>query len=70
PISPLKFWTMRSQTSDTLREKLAKLSSDEQAQITSEMEQAVKEFFPANRMCFPAQMIVVTGKKEDLRSSA
>ena len=63
PISPLQFWTMRSQTSDTLREKLAKLSADEQAQIASEIEQAVKEFFPANQMRFPTQMIVVTGKK-------
>jgi ubiquinone/menaquinone biosynthesis C-methylase UbiE len=63
PISPLQFWTMRSQTSDTLREKLAKLPADEQAQITGEIEQAVKEFFPANQMRFPAQMIVVTGRK-------
>lgn len=62
PISPLQFWTMRSQTSDTLREKLAHLSTDEQAQITGEIEQAVKEFFPANQMRFPAQMIIVTGK--------
>lgn len=63
PISPLEFWTMRSQTSDTLREKLAKLSTSEQAQITGEIEQAVQEFFPANQMRFPAQMIVVSGKK-------
>lgn len=63
PISPPQFWTMRSQTSDTLREKLAKLSSDEQAQITSEIEQAVQQFFPANQMRFPTQMIVVTGRK-------
>ena len=63
PISPREFWTIRSQISDTLREKLSKLSADEQTQITSEIEQAVKEFFPANQMRFPAQMIVVTGKK-------
>ena len=63
PISPLEFWAMRSQTSDTLREKLAKLSTGEQAQITGEVEQAVQEFFPANQMRFPAQMIVVSGKK-------
>ena len=61
PLSPLQFWTMRSHTSDTLREKLAKLSSDEQAQIAGEMEQTVKEFFPDNQMKFPAQMILVTG---------
>ena len=62
PISPLQFWTMRSQTSDTLREKLAKLPADEQTQIAGEIEQAVKDFFPSNHMRFPAQMIVVTGK--------
>ncbi|HEU4479945.1 MAG TPA: class I SAM-dependent methyltransferase [Pyrinomonadaceae bacterium] len=63
PISPAQFWTMRSQTSDTLREKLAKLSAGEQAQITGEVEQAVQEFFPSNQMRFPAQMIVVMGNK-------
>jgi SAM-dependent methyltransferase len=63
PISPLEFWTMRSKMSDTLRDKLAQLPIEEQAQITDEIEQAVKEFFPANQMRFPTQMIVVTGKK-------
>jgi len=63
PLSPLQFWTMRSQTSDTLREKLAKLSTGEQAQIAREVEQGVQEFFPHNQMNFPAHMILVTGKK-------
>ena len=63
PISPLEFWTMRSQTSDTLRQKLTQLSKDEQSQITREIEHAVQEFFPANQMRFPAQMIIATGKK-------
>jgi ubiquinone/menaquinone biosynthesis C-methylase UbiE len=63
PISPSEFWTMRSQTSDTLRQKLTQLSRDEQSQIATEVERAVEEFFPANQMRFPAQMIVVTGKK-------
>lgn len=63
PLSPGQFWTMRSQTSDTLREKLAKLSSDERAQIAGEVEQSVKQFFPHNQMKFPAQMILVSGTK-------
>lgn len=63
PISPGQFWTMRSQTSDTLRDKLTTLSADEQAQIAIEIEQAVKEFFPAGQMKFPAQFIVATGNK-------
>lgn len=63
PISARQFWEMRSQTSDTLREKLAKLPPVEQNQIAVEVEQAVKEFFPANQMKFPAQLLVATGKK-------
>jgi hypothetical protein len=62
-ISPLEFWTMRSQMSDTLRDKLNQLSQDEQRQVAGEIEQAVGKFFPENQMKFPAQMIIVTGKK-------
>jgi len=54
---------MRSRTSDTLREKLTTLSADEQSQIAVEIEQTVKEFFPANQMKFPAQFIIATGNK-------
>ena len=63
PISARQFWTIRSQTSDTLREKLNKLSADEQAQIAVEVEQAVQEFFPNDQMKFPAQLIIATGNK-------
>jgi SAM-dependent methyltransferase len=63
PISAIEFWNMRSQTSDTLREKLASLPTEEQMQIGAEVQQAVKEFFPSNRMKFPAQMILASGKK-------
>jgi len=63
PLSPLQFWALRSQTSDTLREKLARLPATQQTEIASEVEEAVKEFFPDNRMKFPAQMIIATGKK-------
>ena len=63
PVSPSEFWAMRSQTSDTLREKLKQLSEREQSQVAREVEVAVRDFFPDNQMKFPAQMIVVTGKK-------
>ena len=63
PISPSEFWSLRSQASETLRQKLTQLSEQERSQITREIEQAVQEFFPANQMKFPAQMIIVTGKK-------
>ena len=63
PISARQFWELRSQTSDTLREKLAKLPATEQTQIAVEMEQAVKEFFPSNQMKFPGQFLIATGTK-------
>ena len=63
PISPKEFWAMRSETSGTLREKLATLSAPQQELIAREVQQAVREFFPNDQMRFPAQMIIVSGMK-------
>jgi ubiquinone/menaquinone biosynthesis C-methylase UbiE len=63
PISPKEFWEMRSETSGTLREKLATLSSPQQELIAQDVQQAVREFFPNDQMSFPAQMIIVSGMK-------
>jgi SAM-dependent methyltransferase len=63
PVSPAEFWAMRSETSDTLRGKLAGLSAEERGRLAQEVQEAVREFFPDDRMSFPAQMLVVTGKK-------
>ena len=64
-ISAAEFWAMRSQTSATLREKLVNLPEEEQNQIAAEVQQLVREFFPNNKMKFPAQMIIVTGRKRN-----
>ena len=63
PISPKQFWEMRSETSGTLREKLATLSSAQADLIAQEAQEAVREFFPNDEMSFPAQMIIVTGTR-------
>lgn len=63
PISPIEFWTLRSQISDTLRHKLQQLSQDEQSQVAREIERAVRKYFPHDEMSFPAHLIIVTGKK-------
>ena len=65
PISPSEFWAMRSETSDTLREKLAQLTAEQVVRVEQEVEKAVREFFPNNQMNFPAQMIIVTGTKPE-----
>ncbi len=63
PISPAGFWAMRSETSGTLREKLARLTEEERVRIAREVQAAAREFFPNNMMSFPAQVLIVTGKK-------
>jgi SAM-dependent methyltransferase len=63
PISPHEFWVMRSEISETLREKLARLSDEQVLSVTAEVEKSVREFFPNNKMSFPAEMIIVTGTK-------
>jgi len=49
PISAKEFWEMRSETSGTLRLKLATLSPLQAELIAQEVQQAVREFFPHNR---------------------
>ncbi len=62
PISLQEFWKLRSETSATLREKLTGLSTKERLRVARAVQEAAREFFPNNRMNFPAQAIVVTGK--------
>jgi enediyne biosynthesis protein CalE5 len=64
PISIEQFWEMRSATSGTLREKLASLSPEKAEQVAMEVKDAVREFFPNNQMSFPAQMLIVSGRKQ------
>ena len=63
PIAAKEFWSMRSEISETLRSKLATLSEAENAQIAHEVHEAIRPFFPNDQMNFPAQMIIVTGRK-------
>lgn len=63
PISVEEFWRMRSATSGSLRQKLATLPPDEARQVGIEVQDAAREFFPNNQMNFPAQMLVISGRK-------
>ena len=63
PISFEEFWTMRSEISESLREKLKRLTPEQKSRVTMEVRQAVTGFFPEGKMSFPAEVIVLTGKK-------
>jgi len=62
-ISPEQFWELRSETSGTLREKLATLPPAQADLLAQEATEAMREYFSHNQMSIPAQMIVVTGRK-------
>ena len=63
PISLEQFWELRSETSGTLREKLATLPTSEAELLATEAKQAVSGFFSNSGMSIPAQMIIVTAHK-------
>jgi SAM-dependent methyltransferase len=65
PISASEYWELRSETSDTLREKLLKLPADQLLPVQQWVQAAASEYFPNGQMNFPAQMILVTGKKPE-----
>ncbi len=62
-MPPEEFWEMRSETSGTLREKLAPLSSQQRNLIDQEVHEAFRKFFLNNQMSMPARVIVLTGSK-------
>jgi ubiquinone/menaquinone biosynthesis C-methylase UbiE len=62
-ITPEQFWALRSETSGTLRERLATLSPLQANSLAREAQEAVREFFPNDQMNIPAQMTIVTGRK-------
>jgi len=62
-ITPDEYWNFRSTTSGTLREQLRTLSHEQSEQIAMEVKDAIRPFFPAGRMRFPAMMLIVSGSK-------
>ena len=63
PISLAQFWELRSETSGTLREKLATLPEQQRNLIAQEAQEAVRQYFSSGQLSIPAQMIIVTGRK-------
>jgi len=63
PISVDEFWELRTATSATLREKLARLSREQANQVAQEVKQTAGGFFSNGEMSFPARIIIVTGHR-------
>jgi ubiquinone/menaquinone biosynthesis C-methylase UbiE len=63
PITVERFWELRTEMSDTFRKKLAKLVPDQVAAIRYTVQKAVAGYFKSGGMNFPANVLVVTGRK-------
>jgi SAM-dependent methyltransferase len=60
PITPKQFWELRTELSDSLRGKVASLSSEQVKRVADEVEEAGQPFYSAGRMRFPGQVLIVT----------
>src|ERR1041385_8517052 len=64
PVAREDYWEMRSEISESLRSKLPGLSDEQKTQIAKEVQHASASFFPNNRMSFPSETLIVTGRKD------
>ena len=63
-LTPKEFWKVRTELSDTLRAKVAGLSEEQVARLAQEVEEAGRAFYEAGRIRFPAEVLIVTGRKD------
>ena len=68
PISLDEFWTVRSELSDTVRQKLAQIDQSLQARVKHDVVEAARSFFPDGKMSFPAKVIIESGFANDTRT--
>ena len=62
-ISVEDYWTLRYEISETTREKLARLSADQFADVKRLAIAAIGEYSTAQGISFPAQVLIVSGSK-------
>ena len=63
PISVEQFWELRTEMSDTFRNKLARLVPDQVGAIKYTVQKKCASYFKTGGMVFPGQVLLVTGKK-------
>jgi ubiquinone/menaquinone biosynthesis C-methylase UbiE len=57
-----QFWQMRTEMSDTLRERLAGVTPDQVARIKSAVADKAQKYFSNAAMSFPAEALIVSGR--------
>jgi SAM-dependent methyltransferase len=62
-ISPEQFWQLRSEMSESLRGKIARLAPDQLPMVEEAVVDAARQYFVDGKMSFPAEALIVTGRK-------
>jgi ubiquinone/menaquinone biosynthesis C-methylase UbiE len=63
PISFEQFWQLRTEMSGTLREKMARLPAAQLPTVKRAVADAARKYFVSGTMSFPAQALIVSGRK-------
>ena len=66
-LTPADFWRLRREISDSLRKKVALLTPDQLERASREVQSAILPFAREGRLSLPAQVIVVTARKDKAR---
>ena len=62
-ISFEQFWQLRTEMSDSLREKMARLTPAQLPTVKQAVADAARKYFASGTMSLPAEALIVTGKK-------
>lgn len=62
-ISFEQFWQLRTEMSESLREKMARLTPAQLPTVKQAAADAARRYFVSGKMGFPAQALIVTGRK-------
>lgn len=57
------FWTLRSEMSETIRGRIGSLSAEKRSVVAQEVREAAREFFANDRISFPAEALLVSGRR-------
>jgi ubiquinone/menaquinone biosynthesis C-methylase UbiE len=68
PVSPEEFWTLRTELSEKLRERMALLSAELLTEVKRQVLEAFRPYSTASGMSFPAQVLIISGTKSSVVS--
>lgn len=63
PVPVEEFWALRCEMSEKLRDKLARLSGEQVAEVRRRSLEALRGYSTDGRMSFPAEVLIVSGTK-------